>query len=164
MKAARESKRVSIGLTHFHTMPHLTHWRYRSGKHYPFPKQALVFTCLQDKPFENNVGKGEIACNDQFLLFPQCFLAVSRHFCYSYQIWNCHLQILSVWKSLKFVIWERVKRKGETACNKQFLLFLQCFLSYMYMALIFHIKCILKCHLQFVPICPSLKFCRLVKC
>ena len=32
------------------------------------------------------------------------------------------------------------------------------------MALIFHIKCILKCHLQFVPICPSLKFCCLVKC
>ena len=25
------------------------------------------------------------------------------------QIWICHLQALSVWKSLKFVIWERVK-------------------------------------------------------
>ena len=24
--------------------------------------------------FENIVGKGEIACNEQFLLFPQCFL------------------------------------------------------------------------------------------
>ena len=24
--------------------------------------------------FENNVGKGEIARNKQFLLFPQCFL------------------------------------------------------------------------------------------
>ena len=23
--------------------------------------------------FENIVGKGEIACNEQFLLFPQCF-------------------------------------------------------------------------------------------
>ena len=23
--------------------------------------------------FENNVGKGEIARNEQFLLFPQCF-------------------------------------------------------------------------------------------
>ena len=40
---------------------------------YPFPKQALVFTCLQDKSFENTVGKGEIAHNEQFLLFPQCF-------------------------------------------------------------------------------------------
>ena len=39
----------------------------------PFPKQALVFTCLQYKSFENTVGKKEIACNEQFLLFPQCF-------------------------------------------------------------------------------------------
>ena len=28
----------------------------------------------QQKAFENNVGKGEIALNEQFLLFPQCFL------------------------------------------------------------------------------------------
>ena len=25
---------------------------------------------------ENSVGKGEIACNEQFLLFPQCFQPV----------------------------------------------------------------------------------------
>ena len=36
----------------------------------PFPKQALVFTCLQFKSFENTVGKGEIARNKQFLHFP----------------------------------------------------------------------------------------------
>ena len=28
----------------------------------------------QQAAFENIVGKGEIACNEQFLLFPQCFL------------------------------------------------------------------------------------------
>ena len=28
----------------------------------------------QQTAFENIVGKGEIACNEQFLLFPQCFL------------------------------------------------------------------------------------------
>ena len=28
-----------------------------------FPKQALVFICLQHKSFENTVGKGEIARN-----------------------------------------------------------------------------------------------------
>ena len=33
---------------------------------YPFPKQALVFTCLQYKSFENTVGKGEIAHNFSF--------------------------------------------------------------------------------------------------
>ena len=28
--------------------------------------------CLQYKSFENTMEKGEIACNEQFLLFPQC--------------------------------------------------------------------------------------------
>ena len=31
-------------------------------------KQALVFTCLQYKSFENTIWKGEIARNEQFLL------------------------------------------------------------------------------------------------
>ena len=31
--------------------------------------------------FENTVGKGEIARNEQFLLFPQCFLPVWITFC-----------------------------------------------------------------------------------
>ena len=41
-----------------------------------FPKQALVFTCPGYKSSENTVGKkkGEIAHNEQFLLFPQRFL------------------------------------------------------------------------------------------
>ena len=47
--------------------------------------------------------------------------------------------------------------KGGIACNKQFLLFSQCFPPSM--ALIFHFKCTLKCHLQFVSIWTSLKFC-----
>ena len=50
----------------------------------PFSKQALVFfTCLQYKSIENNVGKEEIARNEQFLLFPvfstylESFLSIS---------------------------------------------------------------------------------------
>ena len=30
---------------------------------------ALVFTCLQYKSIENTVGKGEIPCHEQLLLF-----------------------------------------------------------------------------------------------
>ena len=37
---------------------------------------SLVFTCLQYKSFENTVGKGETARNEQFLLFPYCFLSI----------------------------------------------------------------------------------------
>ena len=34
----------------------------------------LILTHQQPTAFENIVGKGEIACNEQFLLFQQCFL------------------------------------------------------------------------------------------
>ena len=68
----------------------------------------MVFTCLQYKFFENTAGKGEIARNEQFLLFPQCFPAIWRTFYHFHQIWNCRLQTLSVWKCLKCVAWERV--------------------------------------------------------
>ena len=47
-----------------------------------FPKQALVFMCLKYKPFENTVGKGEIARNEQFLISPQCVQHVWRTFCH----------------------------------------------------------------------------------
>ena len=81
----------------------------------PFPKQALVFTRLQYKSFENTLGKEEIARNEQFLLFPQCFLSFQRTFCHFHQI--CHPQTLSVWKSLKFIVWERAI---ICICQKQF--------------------------------------------
>ena len=52
----------------------------------PFPKELLVFTCLQYKSFENTVGKGGIARYEQFLLFPQCFLPILRAFCLFHHI------------------------------------------------------------------------------
>ena len=66
------------------------------------------FDALGNKPFENIVGKGEITGIEQFLLFPQCFLSIWITFCHFRQIWNCHLQTLSVWKSLIFVVWQWV--------------------------------------------------------
>ena len=36
--------------------------------------QLLILTHQQQTAFENIVGKEEIARNEQFLLFPQCFL------------------------------------------------------------------------------------------
>ena len=63
---------------------------------------------LRDKHFENTVGKGEIAHNEQFLLFPQCFLPIWITLCYFHQIYYCRLQTHSVWKSLKLDVWEWV--------------------------------------------------------
>ena len=105
-----------------------------------FPIKPIIFTFLQYKS-ENTVGKGEIARNEQFLLFPKCFLSIWGTFCHFHQIRYCHLQTLSFWKSLKMVVSKKVFTClpyksfenslgiGEIARNKQFLLSLQCFLS-----------------------------------
>ena len=61
-----------------------------------FPKQALVFKCLQYRSFETNLRKGEIAHNKLFLLFPQCFLPTWKIFCHFHQIQNCCLQLLQL--------------------------------------------------------------------
>ena len=58
--------------------------------------------------FENTAGKGEIARHKQFLLFPQNFLSIWVTFHHFHQTENCRLQTLSIWKGLKFVVWERV--------------------------------------------------------
>ena len=42
----------------------------------PIPTQLHLLTPLGNKPFENTVGKGEIACNEQFHLFLLCFQPV----------------------------------------------------------------------------------------
>ena len=56
--------------------------------------------CVQYESFENTVGKEEIARNEQFLLFPQSLKILVANF-------------LS-WKSLKFVVWEMVKKHPFT--------------------------------------------------
>ena len=44
------------------------------------------FDASGKQAFENTVGKGEIARNEQFLLFPQCFLPVWITFFHFHQI------------------------------------------------------------------------------
>ena len=71
---------------------------------HPFPHNNTFW-----RPWKTSLlktlGKGEIARNEQFLLFPQCFLPVWITFCHFLQIWNCCLQTFLVWKSLIFVVW-----------------------------------------------------------
>ena len=56
----------------------------------PFPYNDTFW-----RPWETSLlktlGKGEIAHNEQFLLFPQCFLPIWIAFCHFRQIWNCRL-------------------------------------------------------------------------
>ena len=71
----------------------------------PFPNKPWFVRVCSRSLFEKTVGKGEIARNEQFLLFPQCFLPVWITFCHFHQY---KMQAFSVWKGLKFVVWERV--------------------------------------------------------
>ena len=75
------------------------------GSTNPFPNKPW-FTYLQFRALENTVGKGEIARNEQFLLFPQCFQPVWRTLSFSWK----NLELSSA-NSFNFgiVVWERVK-------------------------------------------------------
>ena len=74
------------------------------------PQTSSGFLCVCSASLLSTLwGKGEIARYEQFLLCPQCFLPIWRTFYHFHQIQICGLQTLSVWKSLRFVIWERVK-------------------------------------------------------
>ena len=75
--------------------------------HKHFPKQSLHFTCLQYKSFENALGKGEIACNEHFLLFPVFSILLENSMLFSSNS-KLHLQTFSVWKSLTSVVWETI--------------------------------------------------------
>ena len=74
----------------------------------PFPNKPW-FLRVCSTSLLKTLGKGEIARNEQFLLFPQCFLSIWETFCHFHQVQNCRRPTLSVLKSLKFVVWERVK-------------------------------------------------------
>ena len=50
----------------------------------PLPDKLCLRVCSTGL-LENAVGKGEIALNEQFLLFPQRFLPVWRAFCHFHQ-------------------------------------------------------------------------------
>ena len=55
--------------------------------------------------FRKTLGEKEIVLLAS--VSPLYFLSVWRTFHDFYEIWNCFLPFLSVWKSPKFVVWER---------------------------------------------------------
>ena len=57
---------------------------------------------LYKKPFGNIVEKGENGGNQYFLLFIQCFLPFPKQTSIFQSHLFCHLQMLSIWTSLKF--------------------------------------------------------------
>ena len=60
--------------------------------------------------FWKHCGKREkLLITSNFSFSHSVFYPFLRTFFHFHKIWNCRLQTLSVWKSIKCVVWERVK-------------------------------------------------------
>ena len=82
-----------------------------------FQSKFMVLMRLRYKSFENTVKKEEIAHIEQIFSFSHSVFYLSlKTFCHFHQILYCRLQALPVWKTLKFVIWERVKGLTHEVC------------------------------------------------
>ena len=85
----------------------------------------------QPTAFENIVGKEEIACNEQFLLFLQCFQPnqiIVSGFVHIFGIIFLFAAELEEPKILSQIGNKTLWEKGENSGNQHFLLFPQCFL------------------------------------
>ena len=116
------------------------------------------------------MGKGEIACYEQFLLFPQCF----QKACFpgaskGVIVWEWvnpqapkpsakQSRLLTPLYKKPF---KNIVGKGENGGHQHFLLFLQCFLLCRKDISIFHLH--LFCCLQLLLFGISTEFCCLVK-
>ena len=69
--------------------------------HYPFTPQILILTHQEQTAFENNLGKGEIAYHEQFLLFPKCFHSIRYLYLHLSTFLTSYLYLVLNWKSLK---------------------------------------------------------------
>ena len=86
----------------------------------PFQNKPWFLRVCSTRLLKTLWEKETFARNEQFLLFPQCFLTFKRTFHHFYQTQNCRLQRLLIWKNLKFVVWEKVNtgHRNDACSNK----------------------------------------------
>ena len=75
----------------------------------PFPNKPLFLCVCRTSLLKTLWEKEKLLVTINFSFSHSVFFPFWIAFCYFHQIWNCHLQALSVWKRLKFVVWERDK-------------------------------------------------------
>ena len=123
---------ITHGLTQISLQSHRLLFLHASAEMGAYNMPGKKFTSTgsrtynQYKSFENSVRKGEIARDEQFLLFPHCFQSFQRTFYHFHSNSNCRLQTPSVSKSLKIVVCKRVNEiiasTVKTALNEPFLI------------------------------------------
>ena len=76
-----------------------------------FPNKPWFLHVCRTSPFKTLWGKKEkLLITSNFSYFPQLlFYLIGKLPTIFIKIKNCRLQILLVWKSIEFVVWERVK-------------------------------------------------------
>ena len=79
VKVLKGNTGTEICLTLYHTIPSFNDLD-------PFPNKPWFLRVCSTCLLKNNVGNGEIARNEQFLLFPHCFLPVWRTSCHFHQL------------------------------------------------------------------------------
>ena len=78
----------------------------------PFPNKPWFSHVCWKSLLKTLWEKKKLLVTSNFF-FSQCFLPILRTFCNFHQTYNCCLQTLSIWKSLEFNVWERVKPNTE---------------------------------------------------
>ena len=74
----------------------------------PFPNKPW-FWCVWSTSLMKTLWEKKLLVTSNISFSHIVFYPFGELFAFFHQIQNCRLQTLSVWKSLKFVIWERVK-------------------------------------------------------
>ena len=67
------------------------------------------FTCMQYCLLKNTVGKGKSLVTSDLSFFHIVFYILVQPLAIFIIFENCRWQILSVWKSMKLVVWEKIK-------------------------------------------------------
>ena len=74
-----------------------------------FPNKLWFLRLCSSSLLKTLWKKEKLLVTSNFSFSHSVFYPFGWTFCHFHPIWYCRLQTLSVWKSLKFVVWERVK-------------------------------------------------------
>ena len=79
----------------------------------PFPNKPWFLRVCRTSLFKTLWEKEKLLVTSNFSFSHSVFYLFYEFSASLYQIWNCRLQTLPIWNSLKFVVWEKFKREKK---------------------------------------------------
>ena len=83
---------------------------------FPFPNKPWFLRVCSTSLLKTLMEKKKLLVTSNFSFSISVFYPFGQLSAIYITIYNCHLQTLSVWKSLKLVVWEKVKRLLPQGC------------------------------------------------